>query len=425
MKNLIKSLVREVAKLATRAVFLFLVLPVLYCLEPFRKFRFSLLYTRRIGHLAGNTDLFLRKRQINGTDPKTVYVFAGINPANRQLLEMFKRHLPIYENRWLTRFLFYIRPILERTRFWENLRWIEPHYDIFNRGVATLTFTEEEEERGRAFLSEIGIGEDDWFVCMHDRDPAYLDAHIPKESDLWRTRDFRNCRIENYLKAAEYITSKGGYVFRMGAIVDHALPDTGNPRIIDYAANHRGDFLDIYLPAKCRFFLGSDSGLFVISTIFDVPVALANCIFIGLNPFRRDDLFILKLLREKKSGDFLTFDEALKIGFYDTCSKHPEALGFEILENTDDEILDLAREMIDRLENRDTEPEGRRVSEAYRDQYLSEMADYEQAGNLCPNFALKHRHLIEAGAVMPGSLDASSRTNTKDADPISPRCSTR
>jgi len=394
MKNLIKSIIREAVKLITRALFLFPVLPVLFALEPFRKIRFGLIYTRRIGHLAGNTDLFLRKLQIGRADPKAVYILAGIDPVNRQLFEMLKRHLPVYEIRWLTRVLFYLRPILQRTRFWEGLRWDGPEYEAFNQGKATLAFTDEEEAKGREFLAELGIGEDDWFVCMHDRDSSYLDAYMPEEGDLWRTRDFRNCRIENFLKAAEYITSKGGYVLRMGAVVDRPLPDTGNSRIIDYATGHRSDFLDIYLPANCRFFLGCDSGLFVISTIFDVPVALTNCTFIGLNPFRRDDFFILKPLRETRNGNFLTFDQGIQQGFYNNGFPHPEADGYELVENDSDEILDLVREILENLESRVSEPEGRQASELYRQRYLAEVPGYQYAASLGSAFAKKYHHLI-------------------------------
>ncbi len=173
---------------------------------------------------------------------------------------------------------------------------------------------------------------------------------MPEEKALWRTRDFRNCEIVNYLKAADYITSKGGFVLRMGAIVDQPLPDTGNPKIIDYASHQRTDFLDIYLPSKCRFFLGCDSGIFMISTIFDVPVALANCNTMRYNPFQGHDLFLLTLRRWTETGELINFDEALRLGYFKIVKNAPNRPDIETIENTPEEILDLAREMIDKLE---------------------------------------------------------------------------
>ncbi len=394
MSRSVVSVVRWPVVLVVRVLFIIVGLPVLFILEPLWKIRFGLVYTNRIGHLAGNTDILLRKQQIGDTDPKTINILAGVNPANRQLYEMFKRHLPIYESKGLTRILFYLRPLIRRTRFWEPMEWNDPDYRIFNEGKATLVFTDEEEKRGRLFLSGLGIGEDDWFVCMHDRDPAYLDAYMPTEKELWRARDFRNCSIDNYMKAAEYITSKGGFVIRMGAIVDKPLSGGRNSKIIDYATTHRSDFLDIYLPAKCRFFLGSDSGLFVVSAIFDVPIALANNPFILLSPFRRDDLFILKITKEKKSSKKLTFDEALSLGFYNNRAENPFFDEHEMIENSPDEIFELTQEMLESLEGQKSSRLDTSVRDYYWQKYISEIPHSELSGHLGARFASKYKNLI-------------------------------
>ncbi len=115
-----------------RVIFALAVLPLLYLIEPFKKIRFHIMFTRRIGHLAGNTDLILRRLQLGHLDPKALYILAGVEPVNRQLFEMLKRVLHVYESRWLTRILFYIRPILRKTRFYEPAKWIDPGYVEFN-----------------------------------------------------------------------------------------------------------------------------------------------------------------------------------------------------------------------------------------------------------------------------------------------------
>ena len=357
------------------------------------------MYTRRIGHLSGNTDLLLRRLQIGMVDPNAVYILVGIEPANRQLFEMLKRELNIYESKFLTRFFFYVRPIIKRTRFWESVEWEDPGYQEFNQGHATLTFNEHEEEQGQAFLRRIGIGENDWFVCLHNRDAAYLDNYMPENKALWRNRDFRNSSIDNYMKAAEYITSKGGYVLRMGAVVGTPLPDTGNPKIIDYASDHRTDFLDIYLPSKCRFFLGCDSGIFVIATIFDVPVALANCNLIAYNPFRHNDLFLLTRLQDVATGKFVTYDKAIELGYYDIDKVAPVLPDFKVVENDPEQILDLAKEMLGKLEGEPTPEEGEEAMDIYRQRYLQNIPYSKYAPNLGAKFAASHVDLFSADVV--------------------------
>jgi putative glycosyltransferase (TIGR04372 family) len=398
MKKLAIKLARIPFDLILRAVFIFPVLPILYCLEPFRKIRLGLMYTQRIGHLVGNTELFIRGRQINGVDPKEICILAGWDPANRQLFKMYKRLLPIYESRWLTRIMFSWYPLLSRTRFFEPLNWSNQDYTKFNSGRATLTFTEEEEALGRANLRAMGIGENDWFVCLHIRDSAYLNAWRPQYSDLWKTRDFRNCSIENYFDAMDYVTRMGGYVVRMGSVVEAPLANLENPKIIDYATLHRDDFMDIYLPARCRLFIGSDSGLYSVATAFDVPLALANNIFLRAGPFRKDDIFIPKLVIETETGKCLSFREALDLGFLDDSRQPPISEKITYRENQPGEIVDLVREAFTRLSGGGTDPEGDRLSEVYRQDITSDLPGYEYAGRLGGAFAVKYRHLIEAGA---------------------------
>ena len=113
-----------------------------------------------------------------------------------------------------------------------------------------------------------------------------------------------NVDIKNYLAAAEYVVSKGFFAVRMGQIVDKPLqhPDI---KIIDYASNYRSDFGDIYLAAKCSFFVGCNSGIVMLPHIFGVPVAHTNLIPLRHFPLGSKDIFIPKGL--KKLGCYPKF----------------------------------------------------------------------------------------------------------------------
>ena len=177
-----------------RMVLLFPVLPVLYLIEPFYRIRLGTMYTQRIGHLAINAETFLRKMQLNGPPRRTFYLFFGWDPANRQLMEMWKRlrgyPVRFVESRLGTRLMFAWRPILTKTRFWEAHRVTATEYYLFNHTEPILSFTPEEEEKGRALLAEMGIGEDDWFVCIHARDGNYFRKWRPELEEHWQKVDF-------------------------------------------------------------------------------------------------------------------------------------------------------------------------------------------------------------------------------------------
>ena len=137
----------------------------------------------------------------------------------------------------------------------------------------------------------------------------------------------------------------------MGAKVSTPLPLEANCGIIDYSTKHRTDFADIYLPAKCKFFLGNTAGLFLIPTIFNVPVALANLMLLLHPPFRTGDLFIPTKFYSKKEKRILTYREVItgEILFFHSSEEY-ELAGIQVIENTPDEILDLAVEMNERID---------------------------------------------------------------------------
>ncbi|SVD70264.1 uncharacterized protein METZ01_LOCUS423118, partial [marine metagenome] len=74
---------------------------VLWILKPFFWLKVGKLHHGRIGHLALETEVFLRKRQLGKFPDSPFYCFLcdsrGI--ANRQLLTMYKRVLRVYESR--------------------------------------------------------------------------------------------------------------------------------------------------------------------------------------------------------------------------------------------------------------------------------------------------------------------------------------
>jgi len=403
MKVFIRKLAGMALRLGLRAVCVFPVLPVLYLMEPFFKLRLGTMHTQRIGHLAGNTDIFLRRRQLEDRPARTLYLFFGYDPANRQLFDMWLRlnvpGIKFFGTRFGTRVIFACRPILMKTRFWMDQRITATEYYLYNHTQPVLSFIDGEEEKGRAGLAEMGIGPDDWFVCFHARDGAYFRQWRPEFESHWQNVDFRNVEIEHFLKAAEYIASKGGYALRYGANVEKPFSETGNPRIIDYSTNHRSDFMDIYLGAKCRFFIGCASGPDAIPAIFNVPV-LSVSHFPYNHAYRLgSDITIPRLLSSTDGQRRVSFLEAQTAGYYvgwkEAAAKDPNMHLFDMLEVDPEDILDGCKDMIESLEGVAPPAEARALQNFYSEQFFSHAEGYEYAGRIGARYALKHRDLIK------------------------------
>ena len=348
-------MLNKMTKLRIKLFLLPLFFPLILVVRFFRPWlilRFGPLYGGRLGHFAGNTEIYLCERDggIN-VPPKKVFdvFYYGSSICNTQLKKMWGRILHVVP---LNIALF---DRLNRRFPGGQIHSISmPNRDRDIHGLMAKTgphlfFKEEEERKGKAGLKDLGIQDETPFVCFHARDSAYL-KEIQPETDT-SYHDYRDSNIKNYLLAAEELVRRGKYAIRMGAVVANTIA-ISNTRIVDYATNgFRNDFMDIYLGAKCHFFISSGTGIDAIPMIFRRLSAFVNFVPLEYGRFwQPGHLFIPKkhwLCGERR---FMTFQEILESGagrFLD--GKQFKERGIELIENTPEEIRDLVIEMDKRL----------------------------------------------------------------------------
>ncbi|MDP3733885.1 MAG: TIGR04372 family glycosyltransferase, partial [Nanoarchaeota archaeon] len=270
--------------------------------------------------------------------------------------------------------------------------WNKSMFYELNNAEPTISFTEEEEKKGKELRATMGVNEKS-FICFHARDASYLNAQWEKGDSY---HNYRNCSIDNYLKAADYFTRQGGYALRMGSVVEKKI-SSKNHKIIDYATQHRSDFGDIYLPAKCKFFVGNTAGLFMVPTIFNVPVANANLVSIAYPPFRKKDLFIPSKIWGNKKKRFLTFKEIIDThAMYFADGKEFAEAGLKIIENTPEEILDLVLEMNQRLDGAwKTTAEDEQLQAKYKALFPPDSPCYGFPSRIGTLFLRKNKELLD------------------------------
>src|SRR3989344_3905964 len=186
----------KIAKAAYWAVVNFisiLLIILFYIIYPVKHIKLIFIEDRRIGHLAADTELFLRRLKA-GSIKSAGITFVGIattDPANKQLLEMFKRQIKIIQLPYIKFLDFIVRSILsDKSVFAKSIFYQKKphHFDgvhEFNNIPTTISFTKEEEERGKKLLRKMGIKEGGWFVCIHARDTAYMSKYEYKMGE-WK-----------------------------------------------------------------------------------------------------------------------------------------------------------------------------------------------------------------------------------------------
>lgn len=192
-------------------------------------------------------------------------------------------------------------------------------------------------KKAAALLQKMGLGEDDWFVCLHVREGGYYQHH----EGAFKTS--RNSSISNYLKAIKYITGQGGWVIRLGDPTMTPLPKL--EKVVDYPfTRFKSALMDIYLIKECRFYIGTQSGIWSVAQLFKKPMITLNMNeWIDSFPEKQGDIGLIKKVYSKKDERYLSLKETLTV-FTKYQFSFDYINEYELHENTQEEILELVKE---------------------------------------------------------------------------------
>lgn len=308
----------------------------------------------RIGHLVTEPDTFIKTRLL-GLRPW--YYGVLICPpgvaANECLLGYWRRYLGVVRSPFwamlasrLARFSYLQYDV---SRYWVAINETAPYIKIersWGTRPALLALSEDHRQEGRAWLATLGVPQDAPFVCFHCREEGYSPSDDPMHA-------FRNSSVANYMAAVAELTARGYWCIRMG---DPSMrPLAPMEKVIDYAhLDSRSDKLDLFLCASCTFFLGSSSGLLFLASVFGRPSAAANQVPLStVLAYGVNDIATPKLLWSEAESRYLTFREVFdsdiaNFRFTELYQQH----GIRVVENSPEDVLALALEMLDRVEGR-------------------------------------------------------------------------
>ncbi len=320
----------------------------------YRPIKLTQFRTNRIGHLALNTEVFLRRLQLDSNLNNNLYLlFPNTFIANQILYDKYKvffkkqKNILLIENSILIKIINIMYRLTNKYRFVNNMNSNE--YELFSKSNTSIKFSKGDDKVGSNFLKEMGI--DSWYVCIFARDSAYLKTITDKEIDL-SYHDFRDANIDDFELASKYIIDKGGYVVRLGNTVEKEM-SFKHEKLIDYAfSDFKSAFMDIFLISKCKFVLATTSGATDICAVFNIPRAGVNWIPIDHLPWTsiRDISLVKKL---KKNGKYIGLNE-----YYDLINNKKilpfngssyKQYNIQIEDNTPEEILDICIEMYESL----------------------------------------------------------------------------
>jgi len=351
---------------------------------------------KAIGQLAAEPDYFLKKRALGDyRSIEPIFFNKSGKEVNRALFDVWARHVKVTTNRIAYDLIrpFEFFPFL-RIDFVDVLLPTDSPAQYqriagqWGDRPPIFRLPDEILERGYRAVREMGVPDGAWFVPIHARDGIFA----PTVEHVY---DYRNCAMANYGAAIDAIIARGGWCIRMGEKGTPAIPERRG--VINYPDTpFKSDWMDLFLCNQARFFLGNTSGLKMVSTISSVPCAAANmiphdCAF----GFLQSDISIPKLLR-LKNGTMPRFAEifASEISRYHDSREFTEK-GVVLLENTPEQIRDLAIEMLDALDGKTLRtPEDEARQEAFRRLLTPCHHSYGTRSRIGTAFLREHAHLL-------------------------------
>ena len=364
------------------AVILMDIIAIVPCLiirliSPWFIIRIERIPAGNFGDFVWMTAMYYCKKKLNINTPTKkyldlVYIHYKEKVYNKQIAKMWKRKLNLLPG-------YLLDPIRTANRFipgWrnhiiENLCIHQRDLDNLFEKHKSLEFTEEEEIFGKKMLNKFGLSDQDKFVCFAIRDGAYQLKKISSKERDWSYHDYRHTDVDNFMLAAEELSKRGYFVFRMGVVAEKPFTSK-NPKIIDYVnSNLRSDFMDIYLGANCSFCLSTGYGFEEVPNVFRKPIVQMIQPLGVAYTHNEKHLILAKHHIFKKEERRLSLSEIFSYGVaYAFETKTFEQKGVELVDNTPEEIKDIVIEMAENLEfKRKLNPEDEKLQKTFRNLY--------------------------------------------------------
>jgi len=322
-----------------------------YPIFRLKNMKFIFISEKAIGHLCVELDCYI-KEGLLGIHPayNAILIVHPAKVSNWHLLEYWKKYFKVISSPFLCSL---IKPLAQnsftgyqtyRFAFSENMQSFPQIQRKYDDRPPLLSLSKIDYERGWDCLTKSGVRQGSWFVCVHCREDGYK-GNV--------NQSYRNADINNYLLAMEFIVKQGGWIVRMGDTTMKTI--SSMKHVLDYAhMDIKSEQMDLFLCASCRFLLGSVSGLCHLCNVFGVPTATANrSHYAGILPYGVSDIGIPKLIWSERLGRYLTFKEILESPVSNFMFDHLFIeTNLHPLQNSPEDIKDLAVEMLERAEGR-------------------------------------------------------------------------
>ncbi len=405
------------------SLFFLIIRVFLLIIKPFIIVRIVFIQSSRIGGFVRMLDRLIHFQTIRKGNKEYYFIFHENYISNYFLLNLFKKKIKKFKNSFFFNESIFSKLLMYSYKkytfgkslfsFETDLKYNDAIYSRYGK-IINLAFSFEDKTKGEIFFEKLNLPKDKKWICIHNRDSLYLEkfklninTNLTK-SDYFSYHSYRDFDVNNFSKAAELFNNEGYHVFRVGSMQKEKM-DYKNSSFTDYSFNpERSDFNDVYLLSNCSAYLGSDSGVADIPLIFGKPRYLINFSLSLIYVFHQDGdaasfknnySFIFKHLFDTKNKRKLSLNDLFKYNLFrasrtDTFKK----VGVDLIENTNEEIYDISKELLGDFNNEDKNITDYEQQKKFWDIYYSNtnFKRYEDIPvKICSKFLSKNPYILE------------------------------
>ena len=319
--------------------------------QKFILIRIGYFYRDKIGHLVGNTQIYLYKKKnkknfyYNKKSLFEIDLWIGQRKIIYPLIENFYKKKVIILPQIL---LLGVYNLASKYPFLKKFL-IEEHdwgYDFFNlnyRNKIENILTKKQNIFAEDKLKKIFVYPNNKIAVIINRN-NFFNKNIMKNENIIKNNSYRNSNFNDYLLAAKYLAKKGYKVLRMGSHDKNFK----NKYVINYSSSKIRDLIiDLYLLKKAKIIISSGTGIDnVASMFFKKKICYVNCIpFLTIQSIKFTPGGVFMTRKLSKNNKLLSLKDIIQKNYFTKiCTMSYKKSGIKIINNSRKEILHCVKE---------------------------------------------------------------------------------
>ena len=321
--------------------------PIVYFLLFLKKvcnIRFGLLDLSRIGHATSFSMNYLIEKKVENSSHIDI-LFCTHNVSNNFIKKKLTKKIFFIDFFFFYKIISYFYKYILKRDF-DDIKFNINSLSQNHLTDKLINFDKEEENLVKNELSKLNINPQEKWICIHNRDDAYLNLTFPKRD--WSYHNYRNFPINDLSKVCKRMIENGYTVIRVGNIVKEPI-DFKHSKLIDYhLLKNKSELLESYFLTNAHLYFGSDSGIFNLAMVNKIPFCFVNFPSITnmVKYYNWNSVPFIFKLRKNQENKILSLSKVFEsqldnIFILDDFKKK----GIQLVNNSPDDIADLFSEI--------------------------------------------------------------------------------